>query len=167
MATKDCFKNDDRVNTKMQNKLDKEFEEKPMTVSIRNSTYAKQVCSYHHPILNAPCNLLHQKLGRIMPDYLFENPRRPMQVCPPIADADILRTSIIYLSFIVINRYQYKLTDIVFKNHYIIMESEKKKRMSPELLEKFALAGIKANEKRKSLSELKKKEKDIKNDEIN
>jgi hypothetical protein len=62
-----------------------------MTVSIRNSTYAKQVCSYNRPVLNPPCNLLNQKLGRITPDYLFENPRRPMQDCSPIADADILR----------------------------------------------------------------------------
>jgi hypothetical protein len=47
------------------------------------------------------------------------------------------------------------------------MESEKKKRiMSPELLEKLALARIKANEKRKSLSELKKKEKEVKKEEI-
>jgi hypothetical protein len=47
------------------------------------------------------------------------------------------------------------------------MKSEKKKRiMSHELLEQLALARIKANEKWKSLSELKKKEKEVKKDEI-
>jgi hypothetical protein len=89
MSDKTYYKN--YVRKQIPKRTDDYFEETQLKADIRNSCFARQVGNYNRPILNAPCNLLNESLGRVMPDYLFENPRRPMQVSPPISDADILR----------------------------------------------------------------------------
>jgi hypothetical protein len=79
------------VRKRIPKRTDDYIEETTVKADVRDSCFARQVCSYSRPVLNAPCNLLNRTQGRITPDYLFENPRGPMRVCPPISDADILR----------------------------------------------------------------------------
>jgi hypothetical protein len=88
MSDKTYYKN--YVIKQIPKRTNDYFEETQLKADIRNSCFARQVCNYNIPVLNAPCNLLNQSLGRVMTDDLFENPRRPMQASPPIYDADIL-----------------------------------------------------------------------------